>query len=123
MVDSNSLSGDAALFEPYVEQIGDVVENMGDILPEIPDANIKHAGFGKFSVYFVIIATVFVLGLFAYALFELITECRKKRMIQRELFCRAAEDSEDTIDYEHQNGTIDSARLLTDSQVTALNSR
>ena len=49
------------------------------------------AGHGKFSVYFVIFATVLALGIFAYSLVRLIRQCRrdKYKSYERDLFCRA----------------------------------
>ena len=50
------------------------------------------AGHGKFSVYFVIFATVLALGIFAYSLVRLVLQCRRDKSIERDLFCRASND-------------------------------
>ena len=91
-IESNSFQGDAALFEPYFDSVEDGADA---VLPENSTAT-KHVGFGKFSIYFVMFSTVFVVALFAYALMELIRECRKKNSSkERELFCRVLDEEED----------------------------
>ena len=53
------------------------------------------AGHGKFSVYFVIFATVLALGIFAYSLVRLIRQCQrdKYKSYERDLFSRAENTS------------------------------
>ena len=55
------------------------------------------AGHGKFSVYFVIFATVLALGIFAYSLVRLIRQCQRSKSYERDLFCRA-ENSDTNLD-------------------------
>ena len=46
-----------------------------------------HPALGKFSLYFVVGATIFVLGIFAYALIRLFKLCQSRR--ETDLFERA----------------------------------
>ena len=73
-----------------------LVDDMADTLTQQPGSH----GFGKFSLYFVLFSTIFVVGLFLYALMRLIRECRKKHALEGDFYCPAP--NEDDIDVRYR---------------------
>ena len=79
------------------EYNSDIVEELDEFVEGVTENNTR--GLGKFSLYFVIFATIFVLFIFAYSLIRLIRQCRKKRDGDRDKFCRAEDEEEHIADY------------------------
>ena len=82
----------------------------------------KAAGHGKFSVYFVIFATVLALGIFAYSLVRLIRQCRrdKYKSYERDLFCRAENTNNNSYTHSSAAGAT-TANLDEANNVTEFN--
>ena len=74
----------------------DIVEDIDEFVDGVSE---NHTGLGKFSLYFVLFATIFVLFIFAYSLIRLIRQCRKKRDGDRDKFCRAEDEEEHIANY------------------------
>ena len=92
------MGGDAAIMEAIEpEYNSDIVEELDEFVEGVTENNTR--GLGKFSLYFVIFATIFVLFIFAYSLIRLIRQCQKKRDGDRDKFCRAEDEEENAVNY------------------------
>ena len=91
------MGGDAAIMEVIEPEFNsDIVEDIDEFVDGVTE---NHTGLGKFSLYFVLFATIFVLFIFAYSLIRLIRQCRKKRDGDRDKFCRAEDEEEHIANY------------------------
>ena len=91
------MGGDAAIMEVIEPEFNsDIVEDIDEFVDGVSE---NHTGLGKFSLYFVLFATIFVLFIFAYSLIRLIRQCRKKRDGDRDKFCRAEDEEEHIANY------------------------
>ena len=84
----------AAIIEGESEFKTELGDSMDEFVDNVAEAIVttRH-GHGKFSVYFVIFATVLAIGIFAYSLVRLVRQCRREKSAsERDFFCRASND-------------------------------
>ena len=109
LVDANAISGNQpSIYDPQKEEQQFMTELGEDIDAFMDNMNgqivTTKAGYGKFSVYFVIFATVLALGIFAYSLVRLIKQCKrdKYKSYEPDFFCRADNRGESVVDHNQQ---------------------